>query len=222
MANPQLENGYTKLANEFIEKFCRFRLSGEEWMVLWVIIRKTYGYQKKEDNISLSQFAILTDRKRSNIIRAVKKLVSKKILLIIKKDTSFGNKYAFNKNFDQWTALSKKIPVVSKKIMGVIKKDNGGSLKKDTYKRNGNTKENITKEIYHFLQNPDFEKIFNQFLEMRKTIKKPLTFYGQELLLKKLHKETLEVAIKMLEQSIENSWQGVFPLKENKILTLND
>ena len=112
MANPQKENGFTPIANEIVEKFCRYRLSGEEWLVLWVILRKTYGWNKPEDNISLSQFALLTDLKRPNVVRAINKLVSKKILAIIKKDTSFGNKYKFNKDFDKWKPLSKKIPVV--------------------------------------------------------------------------------------------------------------
>lgn len=64
MINPQIENGYTKIATEIIEKFCYYRISGEEWLVLWVVLRKTYGWNKKEDKISLSQFADLTKLSR--------------------------------------------------------------------------------------------------------------------------------------------------------------
>ena len=80
--NPQKENGHTGIANEIIEKFCSYRISGEEWMVLWVVLRKTYGWNKKEDFIPLTQFQIMTGLKRPNVIRAIKKLVSKKILVV--------------------------------------------------------------------------------------------------------------------------------------------
>ena len=144
MANPQTDDGYTRIANETIEKFCCYRLSGEEWLVLWVVIRQTYGYQKKEDAISLSQFAVKTGLKRPTVVRAINKLVSKKLLAVIKNDNTYINKYRFNKDFDQWAVLSKKITGVSKKIISGIKNDNKSVIKKDTYKRK---KETITKEI---------------------------------------------------------------------------
>ena len=49
---------------------------------------------------------------------------------------------------------------------------------------------------------------------MRKLIKKPLTTHGEELIIKRLNKENVETAIGMLNQSIERSWAGIFPLKE--------
>lgn len=140
MANPQTENGFTSIANEIAEKFCAYRISGEEWMVLWVVLRKTYGWNKKEDMISLSQFAVMTGLKRQTVLRAISKLSSKKILAVIKNDDSQINTYRFNKDFDQWSPLSKKIMVSSKKIMTVSKKDNQVSSKK------GHTKETITKD----------------------------------------------------------------------------
>ena len=68
---------------------------------------------------------------------------------------------------------------------------------------------------------PDFIKddLFDGFIEMRKKIKKPLTEKAQELIIKKL--SDLEAkqsgfANKALENSIENSWQGVFEPKNDK------
>ena len=113
MASPQIENGYTKIANEIIEALAGIRISGEEMQALWVILRKTYGWNKKEDKISLSQFALLTGVKKPNIIRAIKKLLSKKII-IIKNDNGNPLKYRFNKDFDAWKPLSKKITVIKK------------------------------------------------------------------------------------------------------------
>ena len=82
--NPQIEEGYTRIANEIIEALARYRISGEEWQVLMCLFRKTYGFQKKKDKISLSQFVIMTGLKRQNVFRALKKLSSKKIIAVIK------------------------------------------------------------------------------------------------------------------------------------------
>jgi phage replication O-like protein O len=148
MANPQIELGHVDLANEIVDQFCRYRISGEEWLALWSIIRKTYGWKKKQDRISLSQFSAMTGMKRQTVLRALNKLSSKKIIGVIKNDDSGINIYSFNKNFDQWEPLSKKVTVSSKKIMTVIKKDNKVSSflshTKETL-----TKETLTKEIYN-------------------------------------------------------------------------
>jgi uncharacterized protein YdaU (DUF1376 family) len=59
--------------------------------------------------------------------------------------------------------------------------------------------------------------VWGDYLEMRRRIRKPATVRAQELVLERLEKlapsnEQQKKAI--LEQSIENSWQGVFALKE--------
>ncbi len=133
MANPQKENGHVDIANEIMEALAGIRISGEEWQCLCVIFRKTYGWHKKEDWISLSQFNLLTKLKKPNILRALNKLRLKK-LIIIKNDNRHKPKYKFNKNYEQWKPLSKKITV--------IKKDNR-VLSKMIH-----TKENYTKENY--------------------------------------------------------------------------
>jgi len=57
---PQKENGYTPIANEIMDALCSHRISGEERQLLDCIIRKTYGWNKKVDEISLSQFMKMT------------------------------------------------------------------------------------------------------------------------------------------------------------------
>jgi len=95
--SPQVENGHTDIANEIIDYLCGYRISGEEWQVLWVIIRKTYGWHKKQDWISLSQFCELTQMPKSSVCRAIRKLIVKKVII---KNNSV---YLFNKNYSMWT-----------------------------------------------------------------------------------------------------------------------
>ena len=60
------------------------------------------------------------------------------------------------------------------------------------------------------------DKALIDFEEMRKKIRKPLTENAKHLILQKLEKmaETDEEKIEILNQSIMNSWQGIFPLKK--------
>lgn len=62
----------------------------------------------------------------------------------------------------------------------------------------------------------ELENTIKDFIDMRKTIKKPMTTKALELLLRNLEKLTNleEEKIAILNQSIEHGWQTVYPLKE--------
>lgn len=75
----------------------------------------------------------------------------------------------------------------------------------------------------------DFDRLINEnfsdenlkqtiyeFIKMRKAIKKPLTTRGLELMIEKLYKLSQNVngQIQILNNSIMNNWQGIFPLKK--------
>lgn len=82
--------------------------------------------------------------------------------------------------------------------------------KKDVTNQNPKRKE---------IQIPDhLSEIWKSFEEMRKKIRKPLTDKARELTLKELNKlsQDKNLQIKILEQSIQRSWQGVFPLQVSK------
>ena len=63
----------------------------------------------------------------------------------------------------------------------------------------------------------DMKFILSDFIAMRKEIKKPLSQKGYGLLMKKLKElaKNEPDQIKILENSIMNSWQGIFPLKNS-------
>lgn len=123
LANPQTEEGYVKIANELFDAMARIRIPGEAMQVLLVIMRKTYGWNKKEDFISLSQIVEMTGISKRNIIRAREKLESMNIISVVKKDNKNSLCYRFQKNYDAWKPLSKRT-TLSKKTTPVVKKDN--------------------------------------------------------------------------------------------------
>ena len=97
MANPQAENGHIDIANEIMDAFASIRIPGEARQVLDFIIRKTWGWQKKEDLIPLSQFILATKLKKATICKAIKKLELMN-LVITQKGNDGITKYNINKD----------------------------------------------------------------------------------------------------------------------------
>lgn len=98
--SPQLEDGYTRIANELIEAIACAGFTANQHAVLWAILRKTYGYNKKSDDISLSQIAEMTGVDRSNVRRALISLSAQQV--IIRSNGVHSNKISLNKNYSQW------------------------------------------------------------------------------------------------------------------------
>lgn len=85
-------------------------------------------------------------------------------------------------------------------------------------------KESKVKEKY-FSNDETLDQAFVDYVEMRKQLKKPMTEKAIDLAIKKLNALSTpplsdnmnnDMAIKILEQSVLNSWLGLFPLKEDK------
>ncbi len=144
MASPQKENGYTSIANETMEALAGIRISGEARQCLDIILRKTYGFNKTKDRISLSQFCLLSKMIKPNVCRGLLKLKGMNIV-IIKKDNQNITSYRFNKDFDTWKPLSKKITVIKKDNQRYQKRQS--ALSKKIHTKETITKETITKEI---------------------------------------------------------------------------
>jgi phage replication O-like protein O len=103
MSNPQLEDGYTRIANEILGALAHVHLSGREWNVLIFVIRKTYGFGKKQDRIALSQIMQATGMQRSHVSRTLKLLILKNIITPSGHDTE-NHLYliGLNKDYRTW------------------------------------------------------------------------------------------------------------------------
>lgn len=111
MANPQKENGHTDIANELVEQLAKINLRPYEWRTLWAMWRKTWGWHKKEDKISLSQFQELTGLERRHQRRALKTLIEKNI--ITRNKDEYIVSYSFQKDYTQWKLVLKQALVSS-------------------------------------------------------------------------------------------------------------
>lgn len=102
VANPQLENGYIRIASELAEAFAKHQFTGHESRVLWAILRRTYGFNKKSDKISFAQLASTTALPRRRVIEAVQSLVRKNALGIKSNGERHPSTYWINKDYETW------------------------------------------------------------------------------------------------------------------------
>jgi hypothetical protein len=88
------------------------------------------------------------------------------------------------------------------------------SSKKERKKASPESFDSIIKE---YTDDGTMQETLGEFLKMRQRIKKPMTNRALELLLKKLDKmggESTALKVDILNQSILNSWQDVYELKQ--------
>lgn len=157
MADPKTTNGHIDIANEIADKLCSYRLNGQEWQILWVILRKTWGWlenpkdkkspKKKMDRIALSQFTKLTGINRSRCHTILKGLLDKQIIkkTVTQKCNSLLISYGIQSNFDLWKVLPKSA-TVTQKCNGVLPKSATKVLPKSATTKDTITKDTNTKD----------------------------------------------------------------------------
>lgn len=184
MSNPQLEEGYFNISNELWDALIKVNLGGVERQVLDAVIRKTYGWHKKEDKISISQICEMTGASKRAVVYAQQNLESKKMIIV--KRTEYNgaklcNTISFNKKYEEWV-VQNCAPQVKrnrgsaklrkKVVQNSVKKLPGFAHTKDTITKD-NTKDNImskaspidvttAKELFAMLvnNNPAFAQQF--------------------------------------------------------------
>ena len=96
---PQVEDGYTRIANELLEAVTNAQtcpITLRQIRVVLAVIRKTYGFNKKADRISDGQLAADTGLSRQNINKAKRELLAMSVLRME------GNKIGVNKYAEEW------------------------------------------------------------------------------------------------------------------------
>jgi len=100
VAKPELEDGFTPIANEILEKLARMPLAPNQWRVLLCIIRKTYGFHKKVDYIANFQIGDATGLCKAVVSRCLKELNDRQLI------TRKGKYIGFQKDWEKWRELA--------------------------------------------------------------------------------------------------------------------
>lgn len=128
----------TPIIHKIIEGLAIIRLSTYEFNVVHAIIRKTYGWDKPDDWISLSQLQELTNIPARHCSRTLQKLFSKKIII------REGKNIGINKHTEAWAGT----PQTGSTPSRVLPKQGAGTPQTgmQVLPKQGDTKETITKE----------------------------------------------------------------------------
>ncbi|MEK9497093.1 replication protein [Photorhabdus sp. P32] len=140
-----VDDGYTRLANELYEELIGANLTRNQAKVAHAVCRKTYGFNKKMDRIADSQIAELTRLPRQKVNKAKNELIAMKVL--IKEGQLIGP----NKNLSEWEIpeCHQNSVIVTKTVTKSVTKTVTGMSPKQ-----GHTKDTITKDNKDIPPNP--------------------------------------------------------------------
>lgn len=93
--------GHTQIANELLEAITMHAFKQTTLRVLLALVRKTIGFNKKEDDLSASQLgSLLGQMKRQHITTALNELAAMRV--IHKRPGRYGSVVGINTDFSQW------------------------------------------------------------------------------------------------------------------------
>lgn len=228
-----LDDGFTRIANELLEAVMRAGLSQHQLLVFMAVMRKTYGFNKKSDWVSNEQLSELTGILPHKCSAAKSVLVKRGIL------TQTGRVIGINKTVSEWSSL----PVKGTEKKHYLKKltlpESGKKSLPESgnahYPNQVNTKDKHTKDNKDNINNPpkspravSFDasavqlpdwlsaEIWSSWVAYRRDLKKPIK-----------SQQTVTQAVNLLDrcrlngyspdeiinQSIANGWQGLFEPK---------
>ena len=103
VASPQLENGYTPIANELLEAVYLADLNATQLKIVLFIMRYTYGFSRKQHTLSVSFIANGTGISRRRVTSGLQSLIDNNIVRIIKDQTGTRARILqINKHYKEW------------------------------------------------------------------------------------------------------------------------
>ena len=103
MAKPQLGNGYTPIANELLEKVYQLKLNGTQFKIIMCIWRFTYGFSRKDHELSESFISSAIDTDKRQVRRELNNLIKLNIIVVTREATfTSTRKIKFNKYYTEW------------------------------------------------------------------------------------------------------------------------
>ena len=108
MSTPQIENGFTMIANELLEAILGGGFSHREQSVILAVIRKTYGYSKKEDDMSAAQIGAMCNLARPHVTATLNQLAQRNV--INKRPGRFGTIVGIQKDHRKWLSTEQTTP----------------------------------------------------------------------------------------------------------------
>jgi phage replication O-like protein O len=207
----QLENGFTKIANELLQVVYGTDFNATQLKIILLIIRFTYGYQKKDAEISLTFISKGTGISKRYVSSELKKLIESKVILITRdhSDTE-SRKLKLNKCYKDWVGyrtIVQQVKDTSTDDETRTQQMNNPSpqqMNNSSTKKENNKENNKEKEIDDF-----FEKIWK--LLPKKKGKAKVLDKQKKYLYEEVGEKDLVKAIKLFNKEMENKDKQYIP-----------
>lgn len=146
----QLEDGFTQIANELLENLPRYKFNGTQLRIIMVVWRFTYGFKRKDHEMSLTYFVKATGLGKTQIDRELTNLIDYKVLIVTEESTyTKSRRLGFNKNYSEWSIeYSQQISVESAKTLTVSKNadEQSANMRTPTVSKNADQERKVLKE----------------------------------------------------------------------------
>ena len=226
---PQVEDGYTRIANELYEVVNNAHacpVNARHLRVIHAIIRRTYGFNKTMDALADTQMAADTGIPRNKVNVAKHELLAMKVLKL----SDDGRKIGINKIYSEWdftkrperkapkakTKMDQNGNDVTKMVTQEVTKTGTHKRQKDTLstdvERGTPTQRNVI-DFSEFTGDID-EQVLRDFAQHRKALRKPLTQRALRSIVKlaKQCEEQVNItAVNALDVAMASGWLKVEP-----------
>lgn len=200
------------LPNDLIDKGYMALMKGPALPCYLFIVRKTRGWNKSDDSISVSQLVKGTGYNKDSVLKGCEKLVSMGVI----ERKSFANqpaKYVLTDSIFAVDILDSE-NIAGENIEGGVDILDSTLSKDSTHNNNSkttNTKANIYKEKFNFAnalvsQGAD-QKLISEYMEVRKAKKAVNSETAFKSLISEQQKSGLTLN-QVLEHCVVNSWKG--------------
>ena len=163
---PDFPNGFTRIDNEIFDTLLSFPFTKRQFKIAMAVARKTYGWNKKSDNVSLSQLSNVTGIDPAHCSKAVNEL--SKMHVLLKRQGKYSHELEINGNYDQW----EKLPKQQRVAKTALREGQNGNV---AIAKTANTKDNPKRQLQKTVSQTEFDLLlFNRFWNMypRKVKKK--------------------------------------------------
>jgi phage replication O-like protein O len=214
MASPQTENGFTSIANELMEAMPQYKFNGTQFRILFVVLRYTYGFQRKSHELSLTFLANKTGIHKHQIKRELDILIQNNVLVEASAPTfNKTRSICLNKNYEEWqiSRQSANSLTVNEKDDHTVSENAYPTVSENAYQLKKVFKEN-TKESNRANAQEKKDELEKQVSEIWqayprkkgkdravKSIPKIIKEYGFEKLLEAVNRYRKEIEIKKTE-----------------------
>jgi len=96
------EDGYTRIANLILEALCMAKINSTQTGICLFLLRRTYGWNRTQDAISLGEFAAACGTSKTYVSRQLADLLHKNIVLRLFYEPGKTPVYAFSTNIAAW------------------------------------------------------------------------------------------------------------------------